>query len=133
MLILHGVALLSNMKIVCCQQRLPLCVIYNKGKYKHRRELFRSRNVYQLNVLKNVMFLHKTKMSAALNVFLSKFRKPSHSYPIMSSVVNYVEPTYKLSICKYRISVRGPYLWNNCLFKKEKNLELTSVFKTGVK
>ena len=55
MLILHGVALLSNMKIVYYQQKLALYIIYNKGKYEHRRELFRSRNVYQLNFLNNVM------------------------------------------------------------------------------
>ena len=42
-----------------------------------------------------------------------KIPKLSHSYPTALSIVNYVKPTYKLSICKYRISVRGPYLLNN--------------------
>ena len=75
--------------------------------------------------------MHKIKMDTASNVFLSKFEKPSHSYSIAFSSFNYVKPTCKVSICKHRISVRRPYLWNNCLVKK-KHLELTSSFKAAV-
>ena len=133
MLFLHSLitldraALLSNVREIHCQQKLALHIINNKGKYEYRRELLRSRkilNVYQVSILKNVTFMHKTKMSAAPNVFLSKFRKPSHSYPTTFSVVNYVEPTYKLSIFKYRISVRGPYLWSSCLVKKSLRINI---------
>ena len=45
-------------------------------------------------------------MSTALNVSSSKFHKISYFYPTAFSIVNYVKPsTYKLSICKDRISL----------------------------
>ena len=46
------------------------------------------------------------------SVFLSKFKKPSYLYPTRFSNVSYIKSTYKLNKSKYRISIRGPYLWN---------------------
>ena len=65
--------------------------------------------------------------------FLSKFKKPSHLYPTRFSNVNYIKPTYKLNKCKFRISVRGPYLWIEFLTQTEKEIESISTFKMLVK
>ena len=50
------------------------------------------------------------------------------------SQLNYTKPTHKLSSCKCRVSVGGPYLWNEYLTKrKKKEIELSSSFGLGVK
>ena len=69
----------------------------------------------------------------APSVFLTKLKKPSHLYPTRFSNVNYIKPTYKLNKCKLRISVRGPYVWNEFLTQTEKEIENTSSFKILVK
>ena len=64
--------------------------------------------------------MHQVSTKTAPSVFLSKFKKTSHLYPTRFSNVNYIKPTYKLNKCKFRISVRGPYLWNEFLTQTEK-------------
>ena len=61
------------------------------------------------------------------------YKKPSHLYSTRFSKVNYTKSTYKLNKCKFRISVRGPYLWNEFLTQAEKEIESTSSFKIVVK
>ena len=77
--------------------------------------------------------MHQISTKFSTSVFLSKFQKPSHLYPTRFSNVNYIKPTYKLNKCKFRISVRGPYLWNEFLTQTEKEIESTSTFKILVK
>ena len=47
--------------------------------------------------------------------------------------MDYAKPTHKLNRCKYRISIRGPYIWNEFLSNTEKEIELTSSFKSTIK
>ena len=77
--------------------------------------------------------MHRINTNGAPIVFLDKLTKPSHLYPTRFSQLNYTKPTHKLNRCKYRISIRGPYIWNEYLTKKEKEIELTSNFKLAVK
>ena len=57
---------------------------------------------------------------SAPNIFLPKFRKPSHSYPTRFSHLNYVKPIPKLNNCKYGIAYRGPFTWSNFLSATDK-------------
>ena len=77
--------------------------------------------------------MHRIGTKTAPSVFLSKFKKPSHLYPTRFFNVNYIKPTYKLNKCKFQISVRRPYLWNEFLTQTEKEIESTSTFKILVK
>ena len=69
-------------------------------------------------------------MSAA---FLPKFQKLAHPYPTNFSKLNYIKPTSQLSRSKYRISVRGPTLWNEFLINSEIEIKNLSFFKSKVK
>ena len=40
--------------------------------------------------------MYKVNPKTALNIFLSRFQKPSHSYPTRFSELNYVQPTTTL-------------------------------------
>ena len=56
--------------------------------------------------------MHKIRNGTAPAVFPPKFQKPAHPYPTNFSKLNYIKPMPQLSTSKYRISVRGPVLWN---------------------
>ena len=77
-----------------------------KDRFTHARELFReirTLNVFQLNILNSLVFMHKIKSQTAPKIFQHKFRKPTHKYPKNFSTVNYSIPSFKLTKSKYRI------------------------------
>ena len=47
--------------------------------------------------------------------------------------LNYLQPTSQLSRSKYRMSARGPALWNEFLTDSEKEIEYLSPFKSKAK
>ena len=77
--------------------------------------------------------MHRINTNSAPTAFLDKLTKPSHLYPTRFFQLNYTKPKYKLNRCKYRISIRVQYMWNEYLTKKGKEIELTSNFKLAVK
>ena len=90
-------------------------------------------NVYKLNIFNTAVFMHKIQGKSAPSIFLPKFRKPSHSYPTRFSHLNYVKPTPKLNKCKYGISYRGPFIWNNFLSTADKEITDVAKFKAATK
>ena len=59
--------------------------------------------------------MYKVNTKTALNIFLLKFQKPSHSYPARFLELNYVQPIHNNSI-------REPYIWNAFLSSEEKQI-----------
>ena len=56
-------------------------VIFHKDKFSHTKELFVQEkvfNVYQLNILNDLIFMHKVRTETVPAVFLPKFQKPGH-------------------------------------------------------
>ena len=90
-------------------------------------------NVYKLNIFNTAVFMHKIQGKSAPNIFLPKFRKPSHSYPTRFSHLNYVKPIPKLNKCKYGISYRGPFIWNSFLSTTDKQITDVTKFKAVTK
>ena len=76
--------------------------------------------------------MHRINTNSVPVVFLDVLTKLSHPYPTRFSQLNYTKPTHKLNKCKYRIWIRGLYIWKEYLTKK-KEIELTSSFKLAVK
>ena len=110
--------------------------MHYKDRLAHARELFRESkifNVFQLNILNNVIFMHKIKSQTAPKIFQKKFRKPTHKYPTNLSASNYIIPPFKLSKSKYRITIRGPTLWKNFPTNSEKIQASASVFKNSMR
>ena len=102
-------------------------------KYQSLRKLLKILNVCQINILNNAFFMHRTNTKSAPVVFLDILTKRSHLYPTRFSQLDYTKPTHKLNRCKYRISIRGPHIWNEYLIKREKELKLNSDIKLEVK
>ena len=110
--------------------------IFNKDKFSHTKELSVQKqvfNVYQLNILNNLIFLNKVKNETIPVVYLPKFQKPAHPCSTNFSKLNYIKPTSQLSRSKYRISARRPTLWNEFLKDREKKIGNLSPFKNKVR
>ena len=71
--------------------------------------------------------MHKVRNGTVPAVFLPKFQKPAHPYPTNFSKLIYIKPMSQLSRSKYRISARGPALWNEFLTDSEKQIEHLSI------
>ena len=122
----------TNLKKINSLQKHAIRIIHSKDRLAHARELFRESkilNVFQLNILNNLVFMHKIKSQTAPKIFQNKFRKPTHKYPTNFSTSNYSIPPFKLSKSKYRISIRGPTLWKKIPTNSEKMQESVTVFK----
>ena len=129
-------SLFTNLKKLPSKQKHAIRIVHNKAKFEHTRHLFRKNkifNLYRLNILNNVMFVHKIPTQTASSVFDPLIQRPSHSYPTNFSECSYSLPTHNLRKSKFRTSIRGPLLSNNFLTKTEKSIEKLSLFKSKVK
>ena len=116
------------------QQKHALRLIRNKNRFYHSKELFGSceiLNINKLNLLNTAVFMHEIKNRTAQSSFLEKFEQPSHSYSTQFSSANYRKPQIKLRKCRFRISIRGPAIWNDLIRSIEK--ETQPHFKTKIK
>ena len=77
--------------------------------------------------------MHRVENKTAPSIFLIKFCKSSHPYPINFSAHNFLVPTLKLKKSKYRVSIRGPLLWNSILAAGEKTQESLPKFRSNIK
>ena len=126
----------TNLKNINSQQKHAIRIIFNENKFAHTREIFKEQrilNIYQLNILSNIIFMHRVENKTAPSIFLTKFCKPSLAYPTKILSHNFLVPTFKLSKSKYRVSIRGPLLWNNILTTAEKNQESLPKFRATIK
>ena len=111
-------------------------IIFPEKRFAHTREHFKESNIlniYQLNIISDLLFLHRVEDCGAPNVFLSKLLRPLHNYSTGVSPNNYIVPSFKLTKSKYRITIRVPKLWNIILNIEEKFIENPASFKATIK
>ena len=77
--------------------------------------------------------MQSVNTSSAPAIFSGRFQRIKHKYPTNFSHLNYEKPKLKLSKCKYRITFRGPTIWNKFLGDMEKEIENPPLFKLKVK
>ena len=126
----------KNLNKINSQQKHAISIIFNKNKFAHKREIFKEQkilNVYQSNILSNIIFMYRVENKTVPSIFLTKFCKSSHGYPTNLLAHNFLAPTLKLKRSKYRVSTRGLLLWNNILTTTEKTQESLPKFRTTIK
>ena len=74
--------------------------------------------------------MYKVNPKTSPNIFLSRFQKPSHSYPTRFFELNYAQPIHKIKTSEYSILIRGPYISDNFLSSEEKQITAMHKFKT---
>ena len=89
--VVWGSTYMTNLKNFSNQQKHAMCIICNKSKFEQTKQLFQSNkilNVYKWNILNVAAFMYTINQKTAPNIFLSRFEKPSHFYPVRSSELN---------------------------------------------
>ena len=126
----------TDLKKIHSKQKHAIRIVSNASRLTHTRPLMRSLkilNIYQLNIHKTIVFMHQVKTSNAPYVFREKFKYPSHKYPTTFSKNNFLVPKLSLQKSRFKISVRGPRLWNKILLDSQKVLEKSNLFKAKTK
>ena len=102
---------LTNLKKLRSQQKHAIRIVHTKTKF----ELFKSAsvlNLYKLDILRIAVFMHRVHTKASPPVFTGNIQRISHLYSTRSSTLNLLKSKLKLTKTKYRISIRGPAIWN---------------------
>ena len=85
----------------------------NNSEYEKLLRSVFLRNVYHINIVQTLKFMHKTKNRINPRVSLQKFRSVDHHYSIRFCQHSFY---YKKSACKttsFAITVRCSYIWNS--------------------
>ena len=77
--------------------------------------------------------MHRVHTKTSPSVFTGRFQRISYLYSTRSSTLNFSKPKLKLTTTKYRISIRGPTVWNNFIEDCLKSIEKTPFFKVKMK
>ena len=72
-------------------------------------------NISQLNIYKNLNFMHRLKKDNISKIFTELIKKPKHKYPTNFSRNSYTSKSFSLGNMKYCTLVGGPKLWNEFL------------------
>ena len=105
----------TKLKYIHIKQKQIARLIFYKNKQHHARPLLKSLNalnVYQTNIFQILTFIIKSRNSVlprALNEF---FKDLHHKYPTRYANDALVENISKTKQVAFRISSRGPRLWN---------------------
>ena len=117
------------------KQKHAARITFHANIFDHSRPLLKEMkalNVYQINLIQTLKFMHKTKYGINPPVFLPKSPEVDHQYPRIFSQNSFY---YKRSACKttsLAITLRGPTICNIFLSQHEKSIpHLLSLFKTN--
>ena len=110
-------------------------IIFFKDKLTHAKPLLQSinaLNIYQLNIFRILLFMHKVKNERAPQIFKTVFSKTNNIYNTRSCRLTFSKPLYKTKSTQYNISFRGPHIWNSLVPTELKNLSFP-IFKSKIK
>ena len=127
-----GSTYLTNLKKLRSQQKHAIRIVHSKTKFEHTKELFKSAsvlNLYKLNILNIAVFMHRVHTRTSPPVFTGTFQRIYHLYSTRLSTLNFSKPKLKLTKTKYRISIRGPTIWNDFVEDCLKSIEKAPFFK----
>ena len=107
------------------EQKHTVRITSHANRFDHSRPLLKEMkalNVYQINLVQTLKFMHKTKYGINPRISLSKFREVDHQYSTRFYRNSFY---YKRSACKttsFAITLRGPTIWNIFLSQHEKSI-----------
>ena len=126
----------TNLKKLRSQQKQAIRIVHNETKFEHTKELFKSAsalNLYKFNLLSTAVFMHRVHTKRSPPIFTGSFQRISHLYSTRSSTLNFSKPKLKLTETNYRISIRGPAIWNDFIEDCLKSIEKTPFFKVKIR
>ena len=123
MQISHGLALIKlNWKTIWETKTSPR-IIFNPDRLTQARPLLKTLtalNVYQINLLQILLFMHKIKINSSPRIFLHQFETINHKNATEYSRNSFKELKRDANYAKYPFYARGPVIWNSFLNETEK-------------
>ena len=120
----------TNLKKLFEKQKQAARIIYNQDRFTQARPLLKTLNalnVYQINLLQVLLFMHKIKTNSSPRIFLHQFQTINHKYATRCPRNNFKEPKRETNYAKYCIHARGPVIWNSFLNETEKKKYYRSI------
>ena len=137
MQILHGLALIKlNWKNNLGRKKQTAQIIFNQDRLTHARPLLKvlnAVNVYQINLLQVLLFMHKIKINSTTWIFLHQFETINHKYATAYSRNSSKESKRDTNYAKYYFHARGPVIWNSFLNETEKSTLNHDFFQCKIK
>ena len=87
-----GSTYLTNLKKLRRQQKQAIRIVHNKTKFEHKKELFKSANVYITQII--ALFMHVVHTKTSSPVFTGSFQRISHLYSTRTSTFQNLTKTY---------------------------------------
>ena len=118
------------------KQKQAAHIIFNQDRFTHARPLLKTLNainVYQINLLQVLVFMHKIKTNSSPQIFLHQFQIVNHKHATWYSRNNFKEPKRETIYAKYCIHSHGPVIWNSFLNETAKNILSQHFFKLIIK
>ena len=109
-----------------------------KGKFTSAKLLLEQINamaVYEMNILQTLCFMYLFKNGSTPSIFKHTYTlKPINKYTVRSKNVLF-KPLCKKNFAKFKLSYRGPYLWNKFIAPSNDLLEVITImiFKIRLK
>ena len=95
-----GNATRTNLKKIYSRQKQAIRIVYSKDRLTHTREFGKEcavLNVCQVNIWKNLVFMHQFNSNTVPTTFLNKFKNPTYNYLTKFARTNYSIPPFKLN------------------------------------
>ena len=111
-------------------------IIYNEDKTTHARPLMKSLNalnIYQINIFQNVLLTFKSRNNLAPKLFQEKFKTIKNKYKTRNNSQNVYLPKSINKSSDFKISFRGPLLWNKLLNEECKTSKCLYTVKSKLK
>ena len=77
--------------------------------------------------------MHNVSNQETPRIFNDLIKQPVNKYPTNFSKSNFCLNNVSFNSTKYSVSFRDPKLWNEILYKEEKELESYSLFQNKIK
>ena len=126
----------TNLKKLFGKQKQATRIIFNQDRFKYARPLLKvlnALNVYQINLLQVLLFMHKIKANSSPRIFLHQFQTINHKFATRYSMNNFKEPKRDTNYARYCIHARDPVIWNSFLNETGKNILSQHFFKRKIK
>ena len=104
MQISHGLTLTKlNFKKLLGKQKQAARIIFNQDRFTHARlshNTLNVLNVYRINMLLVLLFIHKIKTNKSSRICLHQFQTINHKYVTQYSSNNFKDPNEREELCQ---------------------------------
>jgi hypothetical protein len=119
----------SKLEPLYLRQKHASRIVYNKNKLTHAQPLLEQMNalnIFQINIYQNILFMFKYKLSLVPEHFTDHFFEYNTNKYNTRAMGNFKIPFEKTKLSKFSLKHRGPYLFNNIIFKNESLINLNN-------